>query len=96
RVIELFQFMTLKERELLRQILVYLVLWEKQIDKLIVYHLVLVLIRMEPLIQIKKTRAGFKQRLVVTVQLESLNVIQMSLVQVFVISHLFQKDMNLL
>lgn len=39
----------------------------------------------------KKTRAGFKQKLVVTVQLESLNVIQMSLVQVFVISHLFQK-----
>lgn len=46
-----------------------LVLWEKQTDKLIVYHLVLVLIRMEPLIQIKKTRAGFKQKLVVTVQL---------------------------
>ncbi len=87
---------TLKERELLRQILVYLVLWEKQTDKLIVYHLVLVLIRMEPLIQIKKTRAGFKQKLVVTVQLESLNVIQMSSVQVFVISHLFQKEMNLL
>lgn len=57
----IIQFMTLKERELLRQILVYLVLWEKQTDKLIVYHLVLVLIRMEPLIQIKKTRAGFKQ-----------------------------------
>ncbi len=44
----------------------------------------------------KKTRARFKQKTGNTVQLESLNVIQMSLVQVFTNNHICSKRMNLL